>query len=106
MTAPSAPCSASEFRIERQGDFSVARLEQRVEDCLTCSGTGLVAGTHTEGSRTYEVVTPCERQKLKTRLHLFDAAHLPGVHSGATFASFKPYGAEQDRALRIARDFA
>jgi DNA replication protein DnaC len=81
-------------------------MEDRIEDCAHCNGTGLVPGTQTEGSRTYEVVTPCARQKFKARLQLFDQAHLPGVHSGASFKSFKPYGAEQDRALRIATDFA
>lgn len=84
----------------------MARPEERLDACLHCSGTGLVAQTITEGGRSYEVVTPCARQKLKTRLQLFDSAHLPGVHAAATFESFKPYGAEQDRAWRIAKDFS
>lgn len=84
----------------------MARPQEQVEDCLFCGGTGLVGATVTEGGRGYEVVTPCARQKLKLRLQLFDSAHLPAVHAGATFESFKPYGAEQDRALRIAKELS
>jgi DNA replication protein DnaC len=106
VLTPSSPCQAPSFDVERQGDFAVARPRERIEDCTHCSGTGLVATAITEGGRSYDVVTPCARQKLKARLQLFDSAHLPGVHSNATFASFKPYGAEQDRALRVAQEFA
>jgi len=106
LSAPSSPCQAPSYVVDRQGDFAVARPEERVEDCQHCSGTGLVAKTITDGGRSYEVVTPCARQQYKSKLQLFNAAHLPGVHATATFASFKPYGAEQDRALRIAMDFS
>ena len=101
-----APCQTPSFVVDRIGDYAVARPEARVEDCQACSGTGLVAKTITDGGRSYEVVTPCARQKLIGRLQLFDNAHLPGVHASATFESFKPYGAEQDRALRVAKEFA
>ncbi len=106
LTASSSPCQAPSFKVGSQGDFAVARPEERVEDCAHCSGTGLIATTITEGGRGYDVVTPCARQKLKARLQLFDSAHLPGVHATATFESFKPYGAEQDKALRTAKEFA
>ncbi len=106
LTASSSPCQAPSHVIERQGDFAVARPEERVEDCLHCAGTGLIPQKITDGGRSYEVVNPCARQKLKVRLQLFNAAHVPGVHSGATFGSFKAYGAEQDLALRIANNFA
>ncbi len=106
MSAPSSPCQAPSFVVDRQGDFAVARPEEQVSDCLHCNGTGLVAQTITEGGRGYDVVTPCARQKLKARLQLFNAAHLPGVHATATFATFNPYSAEQDRALKTAQAFA
>ena len=106
LTAPSSPCQAASFVVDRQGDFAVARPDERIEDCLHCNGTGLMAQQITEGGRSYEVVNPCARQKLKVRLQLFNSAHVPGVHAPATFESFKPYGAEQDRALRTAKEFA
>ena len=107
MTAPvSSPCQAQGFVVERLGDHCVARPEKRIEDCTLCGGVGLLTQTITDNGRQYEVASPCASQKLKGRLQLFSEAHLPAVHAQATFESFKPYGNEQDLALRTARAFA
>lgn len=102
----SSPCQAPSFVVDRQGDHAVARPDTRTEDCLHCSGTGLIAQKITDGGRSYEVVAPCARQKLKGRLDLYNSAHLPAVHSTATFDSYKVYGAEQAKALSTAKSFA
>lgn len=102
----SAPCQAPAYVVDRQGDYAIARCEERLQDCQACGGTGLIPRVVTEGGRTYEVVSPCARQKLKTRLQLYDAVKLPGVHAAATFESFRVYTPQQDQALRVAREFA
>jgi DNA replication protein DnaC len=101
-----ASCQPKGFVVERLGDHAVARPESRIEDCVTCGGVGLISQTVTDNGRKYQVSSPCPSQKLKGRLQLFNEAHLPAVHAQATFETFKPYGNEQDYALRTARAFA
>ena len=100
------PCTTPAYVTDRQGDFAVARCETKADDCAACGGTGLVPKTVTEGNRSYEVVAPCAREKLKARLQLFDAVKLPGVHAAATFDTFKAYTPEQAQAKEVVKRFA
>ncbi len=90
----------------RQGDFAHAQLTTALADCPDCGGTGLITGSVTRQGRTYETVTPCPTRKAGLRAQLFNQARLPAIHAAATFDSYKPSNAEQDRALRYSRDFA
>lgn len=105
MTSARA-CETSGFTVQRQGDFAVATVAQRVQDCADCGGTGLLRSTVTDNNRTYEVVAPCPRAKLILRASAFSEAHLPAVHAQASFDNFRPSNTEQARALQIAKDFA
>ena len=101
-----SPCQANGFIVERMGDYAVAKAEKKIEDCVECRGLGLLRQQITDNGRKYEVSSPCPASKLRGRLSLFNEAQLPAVHAQATFESFKPYGHEQDRALRTAKEFA
>jgi DNA replication protein DnaC len=105
MTSARA-CETSGFTVQRQGDFAVATVAQRVQDCADCGGTGLLRSTVTDNNRTYEVVAPCPRAKLILRASAFSEAHLPAVHAQASFDNFRPSNTEQARALQVAKDFA
>lgn len=105
MTSARA-CETSGFTVQRQGDFAVATVAQRVQDCPDCAGTGLVRSTVADNNRTYEVVAPCPRAKLILRAAAFSEAHLPAVHAQAGFDNFRPSNTEQARALQVAKDFA
>lgn len=100
------PCTTPPFVTDRQGDYAVARCETTAAGCAFCGGTGLVPQTVKEGNRSYEVVAPCAREKLKARLQLFDAVKLPGVHAAATFDTFKAYTPEQAQAKEVVKRFA
>ncbi len=99
-------CAADGFTILRQGDFAVARPSRRVEDCLDCRGTGLIETAINDNNRVYTAVTPCPQAKLTTRAERFTRARIPGVHSAATFETYRPSNAEQARALQVVKDFA
>ncbi len=105
MSSPRA-CETSGYTVHRQGDFAVATVAQRVQDCADCAGTGLVRSTVTENGRTYDVVNPCPRAKMISRASAFSGAHLPAVHAPASFDNFRPSNTEQARAVQLARDFA
>ncbi len=91
---------------ERSGDFAWAKLNQKLEDCPDCGGTGLVRTIVKTNGRDYEVVAPCATRRLEARVQMFNAAHLPAVQAQATFDSYKPSNGEQHRALQLVRDFA
>ncbi len=99
-------CQTPAFVTDRLGDYAIARCDEKPAGCAHCGGTGLVPQTITEGNRTYEVVAPCARERLKARLQLFDAVKLPGVHAPATFDTFKAYTQEQAKAKEVAKAFA
>lgn len=105
MASPSA-CESSGYTLQRQGDFATATVTQRLEDCATCAGTGLLRSTVTENGRQYEVVQPCPRARMILRAASFSDAKLPAVHAQAGFDTFKPSNVEQARALQVARDFS
>jgi DNA replication protein DnaC len=105
MSSPRA-CETSGYTVQRQGDFAVATVSQKVEDCADCSGSGLVRGSVNENGRTYEVVQPCPRAKMINRAASFSEAHLPAVHAQAGFDNFRPSNVEQARALQVAKDFS
>lgn len=105
MTSPRA-CETSGYTVQRQGDFAIATVAQRVQDCADCAGTGLIRTTVTDNTRTYEVVQPCPRSRMVSRAAAFSDAHLPAVHAQASFDNFRPSNVEQARAVQVARDFA
>mgnify|MGYP001012806921 CR=1 FL=1 len=40
-------CETSGYTVHRQGDFAVATVAQRVQDCADCAATGLLRSTVT-----------------------------------------------------------
>lgn len=106
MSVSARACEAGGFTLERRGDWAMARVTQRLEDCKDCNGTGLLRETVRENNRDYERVTQCPRSRLVRRAEQFNDAHLPAVHAAASFDSYKPSNAEQARALQVAKDFA
>ncbi len=105
MSSPRA-CETSGYSVERRGDFAVATVTQKVQDCPDCAGTGLIRDRVTENGRGYDVVQPCPRSRMITRASAFSAAHLPAVHAQASFDTFRPSNVEQARAVQLAREFA
>lgn len=105
MATPRA-CEVSGYTIARHGDFAVAQVAQRVEDCNECGGTGLLRSAVTDNGRTYDVVQPCPRARMIARASAFSDAKLPAVHANAAFDNFRPSNTEQARAVQLAREFA
>ena len=99
-------CPPAGYEIFRVDDRAQARATRTVSGCDTCQGTGLLRHKIVDGSRSYEVASPCGYQKLQNRIDLFNHASIPAVHSAATFETFKPAIHEQARALTVTRDFA
>lgn len=105
MSAKKA-CETAGYTLSRTGDFASASVTQRVADCAECQGTGLLRTTVSELGRSYEVTAPCPRTQLVRRAQLFNGMQLPGVHVTASFESYKPSRAEQDRAHKFVSEFS
>jgi DNA replication protein DnaC len=103
----SAHCDGGTYSVERRGEFAFARPNRRLEDCVTCEGTGLQRTRIEEGGRKYEVTAPCALSTLQGRLRLFNAVQLPAVHAGSAFESFKTPAYEAvAQAKALAHKFA
>lgn len=103
-----AGCDAGTFTVERRADHAFARPNRRLEDCVTCSGTGLMrSSVEDRGGKRYEVSKPCPLSQLQQRLQLYNQAHLPAVHAPSSFETFRtPQVEAVARGKALAHDFA
>jgi DNA replication protein DnaC len=107
VTKPELPsCDAGLFTVERAADFAVAHTNRRLEECVTCSGTGLLRTGLDDRGRKYEVTRPCALSLLKSRLALFNSAQLPSVHALSSFDTFQVSSPAVDKAKTLAKTFA
>src|SRR5205823_390519 len=83
-------------------DLALATPTRRIEECLSCGGTGLLRSAVEDAGRTYEVARPCALRQLQARLQLFNAIGLPAVHATSSFDTFKPAFEKAGEAKRRA----
>ncbi len=106
MSLSPKPCEAGGVTVDRARDFARAQPTVSLASCPECGGTGLYRTQVEDNHRTYQAVARCPRAKLLDRTVLFNEAHLPAVHAGSTFVTWKPKNTEQARGFDVAKDFA
>jgi len=78
-------CHGSSYLVERQGEWSVARLCDCVKPCPACRDTGFVA--QGDGFRAPRKVCTC--RMIHERIRRFNAAGIPARHAHCTLVTFE-----------------
>jgi len=91
-------CASSGYAVETRGELTIAR------PCAECAGPCEVCGDEgwimRQDARGYDVLVPCQCQKLTRRLERFNASRIPARYSHCQLAYFTPESDSQRAALQ------
>jgi len=97
-------CSTHGFSVDKEAD--VLRLQEAIEQCRHCQGSGLLMVAHNHQGRVYEEARPCKKRRLLHRASLLAAAKIPPLFQNASFGDYKPKNDAQTQALEMAKMYA
>ena len=97
-----AQCHNDDIVMSTRGEFAFAALCPHLQSCAACKGSGYRLGRDAEG---YEVMRPCGRLNILTRVQRINAAGVPARYAHLRLDTLTPpTGVEQADAFILARN--